>query len=299
MLYTRRAFILSAGVAALLAGLPASASDPSGVVRIGMLASMFRDVKPAMMGALSKPFNAIVHERTGLANELVVTSAPDDMRTQLESKKIQFGVFHSHEFAWMSAKQPDLVPLMITVPRRRPLQTYVVVHASCKATSVADLRGKVLVVPSGTREYSRLYIDRQCRAVGTPAADFFAGVSTPPEQESALHEVAENKRSCAALVDIGGLESFASRHPVRNKRLRVLATSEEFPPSVVAYHKGLVDEGTLRRFRDGMSSAHTSTFGKHLLSMWNLSSFEPVPADYSNRLAAIAKLYPPLPDETK
>lgn len=299
MLYTRRAFVLLTGGAALVAGLPAIAADPGAVVRIGMLASMFRDVKPAMMAALSKPFNAIVQERTGLANELVVASAPDDMRTQLEAKKIQFGVFHSHEFAWMNSKQPDLVPLMIAVPRRRTLQTYVVVHASSGATSVADLRGKVLVVPSGTREYSRLYIDRQCRAAGSPAAEFFAGVSTPPEQESALHEVAENKRSCAALVDIGGLESFASRHPVRNKRLRVLATSEEFPPSVVVYHKGLVDENTLRRFRDGMGSAHTTTFGKHLLSMWNLSAFEAVPADYPTRLATIAKLYPPLPDEAK
>lgn len=300
MILHRRKFLAAAGATALFAaGRPLFAADAHPLVRIAMPSCLFRDLKPAMVSALAKPFNAIVYEQTGLSNELVVSPSADDMRSQLESGKAQLAVFHSYEYAWMAAKQPALQPLMIAAPRRQPLQGYVVVHATNPAKSVADLRGKVVAIPSGTREYYRLFMDRQCRAAGTPSADFFGGVTTPPEQETALHDVADNKRTHAALVDIGGLESFANRHPIRNKRLRVLATSEEFPPSVVVYHKGAVDEATLRRFRDGMASANNSTFGKHLLSMWNLSGFEPIPADYTNRVSAIAKLYPPLPEGGK
>lgn len=293
----RRRFLVAA--AFLATGAPLTAADTQPAVRIAMPSCLFRDLKPEVISALARPFNAIVQEQTGFTNELVVSPSADDMRLQLESGKVQFAVFHSYEFAWMAAKQPALQPLMIAAPRRRPIQTYVVVHASNPAESVADLRGKVVAIPTGTREYYRLYIDRQCRANGKPASEFFGGVTTPPEQESALHEVVDNKRTHAALVDIGGLEHFARRHPVRNKRIRVLAKSEEFPPSVIVYRKGAVDEATLRRFRNGMANANSTTFGKHLLAMWNLSGFEPIPADYADRVAAIAKLYPPLPEETK
>ncbi|MFO0809637.1 MAG: PhnD/SsuA/transferrin family substrate-binding protein [Gemmataceae bacterium] len=301
MLCNRRGFLLSTcGAAAVAVGRTATGADPvAPQVRIGMLSSMVRDVNPTLMSSLSKPFNAIVSKQTGLTNELVILPTPDDLRLNMETSKIQFGVFHSFEFAWMNAQQPALQPLMLAAPQRKPIRSFLAVHHTNAAKGLSELKGKGIAIPVGTREYGRLYVDRQCRACGSSSGTFFSSISTPPDQEHALHDVVDNKHVQVALVDVSGLDSFASRHPVRNKRIRIMATSEPFPPTVVAYHKGTVDDATIRRFRDGMSTAHTSPFGKQLMGMWNISAFEPVPTDFSASLVALAKAYPPLPDGVK
>src|SRR5205823_12106059 len=115
-----------------IAPWPTVALEPSpetapNSIRIGMPAAMFRDIKPAMFAALSKPFYALVESQTGMKSDLVLVSSPDDMRQQLNNGQLQFGVFHGFEFAWMKQKDPTLKPLMIAAPTHRPLKAYVVV----------------------------------------------------------------------------------------------------------------------------------------------------------------------------
>ena len=70
-------------------------------VRIGLLFSMFRNVKPSMVNAMSKPFYSLFESQTGLKTEFLIVPLADELRTQLVTGRVPFGVFHRFEFAWM------------------------------------------------------------------------------------------------------------------------------------------------------------------------------------------------------
>jgi len=286
-------FPLAVGLAVLTARAPAHEPAAAGLVKIGMLATMFRDVKPAVFLALSRPFHSLVESQTGLKSELVLVPSPDELRQQLDSGKLQFGVFHGFEFAWMKQKTPGLQALMIAAPQHRPLRAFLVVNVDSPAKGLADLKGKTLAVPTGTREYSRLFLARECQSRGQLPEAFFAQVTAPPTPDDALHAVVDGTTVQAAVVDGSTLAGYAQRYSGRSKRLRVLEESESFPESVVAYEPGKVDGDTVRRFQHGMSSAHATPLGRQLLSLWAMAGFQPIPADYAQQLAEIAKAYPP------
>jgi ABC-type phosphate/phosphonate transport system substrate-binding protein len=287
-----RQCVLILAVAALgLACGSGPAKEPA-PVKIGMLSSMFRDVKPAMFGALSKPFYSLVQTQTGLTSELLLVPSPDELRQKMDAGEIQFGVFHGFEFAWMQQKSPDLRPLMLAAPVHRPLKAFLVVHATSATMSVGDLKGKTLALAAGTREHSRLFVERACLKDGLPMLEFFGKVTNPANAEEALHDVADDKAVQAAVVDGAGLEAFRGRNPGRFKRLKVLAASESFPESVVAVRHGAVADDVVRRFRDGMANAHTTPLGRQMMSLWSLTGFEAVPGDYPQRLTDVMKRYP-------
>jgi ABC-type phosphate/phosphonate transport system substrate-binding protein len=254
---------------------------------------MFKDVKPAMFNALAKPFYSLVESQTGLKSELLLVPSADEMRQQLENGKLQLGVFHGFEFAWMRLKQPALHPLMIAAPQHRPLRAYVIVHSTSTAGSLADLKGQTIAVPGGTREHTRLFLTRSCETLGQPPEAFFGQITRPKTAEDALHDVVDNETVQATVVDVAGLQCFKERNPGRFKQLKVIATSEVFPESVVAYREGATDADVIRRFRDGMSNAHATPLGRQLLSLWTMTGFEPIPPDYPQKLDTIMRTYPP------
>jgi ABC-type phosphate/phosphonate transport system substrate-binding protein len=287
----------AAGVCLLVVGL-ASADDaprpepPAAPVRIGMLASMFRSAKPGAFDVQSKPFRSLIEAQTGLKSELQLLPTADDLRRKMEAGSIHLGMFHGFELAWVRLKQPALRPLMIVAPED-PIRAFLVVHSSSPATGFADLRGKTMALPTTSRAHSRLYLERSCQALGRPQESFFAKITTPKTTEDALHDVADNGEVNAAVVDSSSLERFTERNPGRAKRIRTIATSEEFPPSAVAYREGSLNADLMRRFRDGMSRAHTTVLGRQLLSLWLMARFEPIPPDYPKALSEIADAYPP------
>ena len=125
---------------------------PAGTVKIGMLKSMFRDVPANMFGVMSKPFHALVESQTGLKGELCLIDGADTLRKEMADDKVQLGVFHGFEYAWMRLRQPDLRPLMLAVGQPGCLRAVLVVPADESGVqSVADLRGKTLALPRGTR----------------------------------------------------------------------------------------------------------------------------------------------------
>jgi ABC-type phosphate/phosphonate transport system substrate-binding protein len=284
-------FPLAVGLATLAA--PAPALEPAAPVRMGMPASMFRDVNPAVFAGLAVPFYSLVEMQTGLKSELLLIQTPDEMREQLVAGKLQLGVFHGFEFAWMKEKAPSLQALMIAPPQVRPLRGLIVVNQDSPAKSLADLKGRIVAMPMGTREYVRLFLNRQCQALGNSPDAFFAQVTKPLTPDMALHEVVDDKGVQAAIVDGGMLQSYATSYSGRAKKLRILVSSENFPESVVAYSPGKVDEDTLRRFRQGMSTAHATPLGRQLLSLWSMAGFQPIPPNYSQQLADCLKAYPP------
>src|SRR5438876_10378083 len=228
------------GVGLASAGEPSRPEPPAAPVRIGMLASRFRHAKPGMFDVQPKPFRSLVEAQTGLKSEMLLVPTAAELRRKMEAGTIQLGMFHGFEFAWVRLKQPALRPLTIVAPEH-PIRAFLVVPSSSPSTGFADLRGKTLALPTGSRAHSRLYLERSCEALGRPPESFFARVTTPKTTEDALHDVADNGEVNAAVVDSSAMQRFTERNPGRAKRIKMIATSEVFPPSVVAYWEGSLD----------------------------------------------------------
>jgi len=285
--------ILATSALALMCGFgPASEPEPS-PVKIGMPSSMFRDVPPAMFQALSTPLHNLVHSQTGLKSELVLVPTPEEMQLQMQTGRVHFGVFYGFEFAWLQQRSPGLQPLMVAAPVHRPIQVFLIVHATSIAKSLADLRGQTLALPTGTREHTRLYAERTCRKEGKSVAEFFGQIVKPANAEEALHDVADNKTVQAAIVDWAALQCFRTRNEGRFKMIKVLDQSAPFPESVVAIWPGALAPNVVGSFKTGMQNARATPLGRQLLTLMSMSGFEPVPPNYQQQLAEVARAYPP------
>jgi len=80
--------------------------------------------------------------------------------------------------------------------------------------------------------------------------------------------------------------------PSAFKAIKILEQSEDFPPAVVAYRKGMLSDADAERVRAGLSSAAKTASGKMLMAMWNLKGFTEPDKDYDTSLAACLKSYP-------
>lgn len=267
---------------------------PAGTIKIGMLKSMFRDVSPAMFGIMSKPFHNLVQTQTGLKGELCLIDSADSLRKEMAEDKVQLGVFHGFEYAWMRLRQPDLRPLMLAVGQPGSQRALLVVPAGEADLHVfADLRGKTLALPRGTRETARLFLERQASLDGQTLEQFFGKVVTPADPAVALNDVANGKNAQATVTDAAALACFKEMYPGQGRRLKVLAESEPFPATVIAYREGSLSAEAQRKFRDGMAHAHNNPQGSNLMLLLKMSRFEPIPAEYEALLAGVLKSYPP------
>jgi ABC-type phosphate/phosphonate transport system substrate-binding protein len=255
-----------------------------------MVQGMFRDVQPAMVQALSLPLRDIIRKQTGLTGAVQIVPDAHVLADRMKNGRFHLGVFHGFEFAWVRHQNPDLIPLVVTVPPGRKLNACIVVHAECEAKCLADLGECTITIPRGTKAHCLLYLDRN--RTGLPMAVAKPKARPPVTPEQALDSIL-NGDSTAALVDSSALTGYQSLQPGASKQLRVLCQSENFPQTVIAYQKGQVDAGTLARVRKLLTEAHTTAAGKPLMMLWNLKGFEDVPVDYEAQLSQILKVYPP------
>jgi ABC-type phosphate/phosphonate transport system substrate-binding protein len=247
-----------------------------------------------MVKASLPPFRTLLAAQTGLDGDLIAGGEPEEVGEALTKNKLHLGVFHGFEFAWARQKHPDLLPLVIIVNQDRRLFAHVLVRQDSQITRLADLRGQTLAFPHKSPEYSRLFVERKCRIGSDPWQRFFSQVKTPANTEEALDDVVDGTVT-AAIVDGVGLRCYQQRKPGRFAKLKEIHKSERFPPAVVAYHAGALDEAALRSFRDGMIHANEQVLGRHVLTLWRITGFEKVPDDYEQTLATTLKAYPRLP----
>jgi ABC-type phosphate/phosphonate transport system substrate-binding protein len=132
---------------------------------------------------------------------------------------------------------------------------------------------------------------RHCQECGATAGQFFSRITRPATVEDALDDVVDGD-VVATVVDAVGLKAYQQRKPGRAARLRTLHSSEKFPDTVVAYHAGALNQGTLERCRTGLLQADKTKRGQLLLSLWMLTHFEELPKDFGKRLADIRQAYP-------
>jgi ABC-type phosphate/phosphonate transport system substrate-binding protein len=268
---------------------------PPGTVRIGLVRTLFRDVPEPMVRLMMQPFNALMKAQTGMNGELIPCCDPYDLGKRLHEGKMELGVFHGFEFGWAQQKYPDLRPLCIAINRHRNLTANIVVRNDSPTGTFADLKGKVIALPRYLPGQCRLYLQRLCREAGAEPR-LFAKITTPANVEEALDDVLRGKLQ-AAVVDGVSLECYEQVKSACFSRLKVLKQSEIFPAAVVAYREGALDASTLKRFREGMVSASQTERGRDLMSMWKLTGFEDVPANYSTTLANIMRIYPYTPNQ--
>jgi ABC-type phosphate/phosphonate transport system substrate-binding protein len=257
-----------------------------------MVDSLFREVPKPMLPIVMQPFATLMQQQTGLTGQIIADGEYTNLSQDLATDKVQLGVFHGVEFAWARLQHPELKPLMIAVIQQHHLRAYLIVRSDFEGENLADLQGKEIALSRGTREHCHLFLEKYCKKEGHEPKQFFAKITTPSNPEDALDKVYEDEIQ-ATVVDNVALESYKRRKPGRFEQLQPMLISEIFPAGVVAYHPGAIDAESLRRFREGMSTANQSPLGRQLMTLWKLTAFEPIPADYEKTLTEIVKAYPP------
>lgn len=280
--------------AALLAALgcflsSGISSGADGPLQIGMVQGMFKDVQPAIVHALARPFRALMEKQTGLSYDVEICPDALAMVKRFKENKLELGVMHGYEYAWVKAKNPDLVPISVALPNGGIVQAMVVVHEDCKAAKIAELDGESILIPRGTKAHCLLYLEKLRAGVPKTAARTVNKPGLTPEE--ALNLVA-NGEAPAALVDAASLAAYKVLQPGASKRVKPLAQSDHFPPVLILTRKGAMKDETLAKLRDGLSVAHKTAQYKPLMMMWNMQGFENVPKDYDLQLEKCLQQYP-------
>jgi ABC-type phosphate/phosphonate transport system substrate-binding protein len=281
-----------------LALRPRAEAAEAAPVRIGMVASIFADVPPALVQIMSPTFGTMMKEFTGLDGTLTVGGDPFDVSKDLKDGKLQLAVFHGFEFAWAQERDPALKPLLVAVNKHRSLKAHLVVRNDCNAACISELKGEAFALPRKTREHCKLFLDKQCMNTTNSEAKTCFNVLVSPYPEAGLDAVASGKAK-ATVVDTLALDAYREIKPSVFAKLKVLKESEHFPTGVVAYREGSLPPELVNRFREGMIAANKTDRGRDMLSMWKITAFEPVPNDYQKMLSDILKAYPAPADATK
>jgi ABC-type phosphate/phosphonate transport system substrate-binding protein len=284
--------VLILGLTLVAPGGRAAENAPS-TVRIGLVASLFRDTSEALMQVIMRPFRALLETQTGLGGQLVSGGDALSLAQRLKEGEVHLGVFHGVEFAWARAKVPQLKPLVIAVNQQPFLRAHLIVRDDGKIASVTDLKGQVMAVPHMSREHCWLYLERRCVPPGEKPEKYFSRVSTPRDANYAIDDVIDGAAQ-AAVIDDADLAAYRKQYPDYFAKLKVLQQSESFPCAVIAYYPGTLSEELLERFRTGMLGAKSSRQGRQMMQMCRITSFEEVPENYEQMLTDIARAYPPM-----
>lgn len=277
----------------LLAVAPAQAADDEKQppLQIGMLASFYHDVPASAVKTSTEAFQKLIRRDVGREGVTHNIDDPFDLAKQLSEGKLQIGVFHGFEYAWVRKKHEGLKPLTLAFNQQAQFRCYIMVSKNSPAKAILDLKGKSIAVPAQSREESRIFLGKLCAKDGG-ASKVFDKVTKPTNLEDALDDVVDDVVQ-ATVIDAVALERYEKRKPARCERLRKLAESDVFPASVIVYREGKVDAETLQRMKKALKGASESAEGRQMLTTWKVSGFEDVPDWYEKRLEEIEKAYPP------
>jgi ABC-type phosphate/phosphonate transport system substrate-binding protein len=264
------------------------APDP---VKIGVH-SLLDDLPDDQVPGMIKSFNDLVREFTGLNGMAIEGGDAYSAAKELKEGKLHLGVFQGFEFAWVQQKDANIKPLMIAVYYDRNPRASIVVQKTYAAENIAGLKGKEVAIPAVGGGHLHLFLERLTGEQGkaTPKM-FFNKITRPANSEAALDALCDDDVQ-AVVVDNVSLETYKTVKAGPFRRLRVLKESESFPAGVLAYYDGKLDAATLKRFAAGMLAANKSARAKEMMSTFKITAFEPVPADYTQALAATLKVYP-------
>jgi ABC-type phosphate/phosphonate transport system substrate-binding protein len=292
-----RLLILSLALTALATCclLTSSASGeetPTPPVQIGMVRTLFADKPKVMIDFLLERLGAFLKEQTEVDGKVTMAGDALDLGKLLHENRYQLGFFYGIEFAWAQQKYSDLRPVMLVISKHRNWHAKLVAAKENAGGTFAVFRGKDLALPGRHKPHCRLFVEKSCARAGQcdPKA-FFSHITHPESVEDALDSVLLGQVQ-AAIVDERGWEHYQSIKPGSFARLKVIEESEAFPPGVIAYRAGGLAEPKLGRFRAGLVNAAKSPRGRDTMALFGITSFDEVPGDFDQTLAAIRKAYP-------
>lgn len=258
-------------------------------LKIGLPKTMFRDVPAAVMDAAAIPFRDLFKRQAGIDGDVSLVESHEALAAQMKDGKVDVGVFTGFEYAWVKTAYPEVVPLVVAIPNGRTFQAVLVVNKASKAEKPSDLAGACVGIPIGTKAHCHLYIERL--RLGLPADCCGTAKMEPKGADEVLDAVAAGQLT-AALVDISALTAYQNNKPGAHAQLREVAKSEVFPPSVVAYRKGL-DAASVSKMHAGLVKAGGTPQGRAFMMLSKMKGFEELPADFEAELKRITAAYPP------
>jgi ABC-type phosphate/phosphonate transport system substrate-binding protein len=286
-------FLFSAAVAIAL--MPAlGRADDKNVYRIGIPKSQFRDVPQALRAFAGQPFQDLMKEQTGIDGEMV--QEPDAMTVarQIDEGKLHMGVLQGHEYAWAREKYPSLQPLIRSVYRPKEIQAVLLVRQDCTAANLGELKSRKLALATTLKDYARLFLDK--RRAAEMDGSTFSTVKTDTVHE-AIQKVMDGEADLT-VADHASWSYFQKLYPGPSKNVKELARSEEFPPTVLVYKKGSLDDAVLKKIHDGFLTAHKNSKAARLMTLIRIERFDDIPENYDEMVKASLKAYPkPLADD--
>ena len=126
-------------------------------VRIGFPDALFKDVPKPVINAAVGPFRKMIQKQIGMAGSMKICQDYAELAEDLKNGKIEIGVFHGFEFAWVK-NDPAFIPVVITSPCCGKVQACLVVHANSKAKSPQQLKGACVGIPKGTKAHCTMFL---------------------------------------------------------------------------------------------------------------------------------------------
>jgi ABC-type phosphate/phosphonate transport system substrate-binding protein len=268
------------------------------VLRIGTSGSLALDTSGAKDDTALETLKSFIKTETGFDNEIIPQKNWSALAEKLAGKEVELGVFQGYEFAWARAKYSSLQPLALAVNVYPYRFAYLVIRQDNTITDVRGLQGRAVALPNVGQAHLGIYLDHLTRSQGKTPEAFFSRVTTPTSIEDALDDVVD-KVVDATVVDRVGLEAYKRRKPGRFSQLKALARSSAFPPPLVAYCNGALDQATLDRFQQGLLNASRKEAGQKLLTLFKLTGFATLPQDFDRVLQETQQQYPPPNNPTK
>lgn len=280
-------------------GVPAGAQEAKkiDVLRIGASGAIATDLSGTKEETAFEALRSFIKSETGFDNEIKRQKSWRELTDKMADGTLHLGVFQGYELSWATEKRAALKPLALAVNVHVYRTAHVITRSDNEATDFAGLQGKSLAVPRVSQGHLRLFVERQSQLSGKELKTFFSKITSPENIEDALDDVVDGVVQ-AAVVDRAGLEAYKRRKPGRFNRLKEVARSQPLPPPLVAYYEGMLDQDTLKRFRDGLLNARRKEKGQKLLTLFRLTAFQTPPADFDRVLAETRKAYPPPKSET-
>jgi ABC-type phosphate/phosphonate transport system substrate-binding protein len=248
--------------------------------------------------AALESLRTFIQEETGFKNEIFQLKDWRELAARMAKKDIHLGAFQGAEFAWASEKTLELKPLALAVNVYVNPIVYVVVNKSNPAKDFDGLKGQSLAAPDTGQMDLRLFLEKESQERGKSPELFFAKITSPDNVEDALDDVVDGVLQ-GVVADRTALDAFKRRKPGRFAQLKEVARSQPFPPSLIAYAEGVLDEKTLMRFQAGLLDARHKEKGQTMLTLFKLTGFEKAPSNFDDVLTQTRKTYLPPRIEAK
>jgi ABC-type phosphate/phosphonate transport system substrate-binding protein len=184
-----------------------------------------------------------------------------------------------------------LKPLALAVNGQSYSMAFLLTRHDNPHKDFASVQGQSLTLATKSQPFLHLFLERQSALYGKSTATFFSKISFADNVEDALDDVVDGVVQ-VAVVDLAARDAYKRRKPGRYKQLGVVGQSPPFPAAVVAYHAGALEESTLNHIQQRLLDTCRNEKGRTMLTLFRLTGFETVPANFDRILAETLKAYP-------